>query len=63
MQTIIDYARGEGLRTIEGQVLNENTTMLKMCAELGFRSTPDPEEADTMVVRLALDNTLPDMTP
>ena len=55
MQTIIEYARSEGLRTIEGQVLNENTTMLKMCAELGFRIAPDPEEADTSAVRLALD--------
>ena len=55
MQTIIEYARSEGLRTIEGQVLNENTTMLQMCAELGFRSTPDPKEADTSVVRLTLD--------
>jgi acetyltransferase len=42
MQTIIEYARSEGLRTIEGQVLNENTTMLQMCAELGFRRAPGP---------------------
>jgi acetyltransferase len=55
MHTIIEYARSEGLRTLEGQVLNENTTMLKMCAELGFRITPDAEEADTSAVRLTLD--------
>ena len=36
MQTIIEYARSEGLREIEGQVLRDNTTMLAMCRELGF---------------------------
>jgi len=55
MELIIDYARAEGLRTIEGQVLNENTTMLAMCRELGFAITPDPHEADISVVRLPID--------
>ena len=36
MQMIIEYSRAEGLKTIEGQVLSENTTMLAMCRELGF---------------------------
>jgi RimJ/RimL family protein N-acetyltransferase len=36
MQMIISYGRAKGLRSIEGQVLHENTTMLKMCNELGF---------------------------
>jgi RimJ/RimL family protein N-acetyltransferase len=38
MQRIIDYANEKGLRRVYGDVLAENTTMLKMCAELGFRS-------------------------
>ena len=54
MQTIIEYARSEGLRTIEGQVLNDNATMLRMCAELGFRITPDPDEPDISLVTLSL---------
>ena len=54
MQTIIEYARSEGLRTIEGQVLNDNATMLRMCTELGFRIAPDPGEPDISVVTLAL---------
>jgi acetyltransferase len=54
MQTMIDYARSEGLKTIEGQVLVENTTMLRMCEELGFSITPDPDENDTVIVRRAL---------
>jgi acetyltransferase len=54
MQTIIDYARAEGISTIDGQVLRENTTMLKMCRELGFEIASDPDEADVQVVRLRL---------
>jgi len=55
MQTIIEYARAEGLRMIEGQVLRENTTMLRMCSELGFAIAADPQERDVMLVRLKLD--------
>lgn len=54
MQSIIEYARSEGLRTIEGQVLRENTTMIQMCAELGFSVQPDPRDPSTCIVRLAL---------
>jgi acetyltransferase len=54
MQTIIQYARSEGLRRIEGQVLNDNTAMLRMCGELGFRIVPDPGDAATCLVSLEL---------
>jgi acetyltransferase len=54
MQMIIDYPRSEGLRTIEGQVLSENSAMLRMCAELGFSIAPDPQDADTCIVRLPI---------
>ena len=56
MQMIIEYARGEGLKTIEGQVLSENTAMLAMCKELGFDIAPDPQEPDTCVVKLAINS-------
>lgn len=36
MQMIIEYAKSEGLRSVKGQILQENTVMLKMCRELGF---------------------------
>jgi acetyltransferase len=36
MEWMLCYARSEGLKRIEGQVLPENVTMLKMCRELGF---------------------------
>ncbi len=54
MQTMIQYARAEGLQSIEGQVLNENTTMLRMCVELGFVITHDPNESNISVARLTL---------
>jgi acetyltransferase len=54
MQTIIEYASSEGLKTIEGQVLPANTTMLRMCIELGFTITDDPKIPDVSIVRLSL---------
>ncbi|MBV1698913.1 MAG: bifunctional acetate--CoA ligase family protein/GNAT family N-acetyltransferase [Hyphomicrobiales bacterium] len=54
MQTIIEYARSEGLGTISGQVLRENVTMLQMCREFGFRIEPDPQEPSAVLVRYAL---------
>jgi acetyltransferase len=54
MEMIIDYARAENLRRIEGQVLGENTTMLVMCRELGFRVADDPEAPGIKLVRLEL---------
>ena len=38
MQCVIDYAKEKGLRRVYGDVLAQNTTMLQMCAELGFRA-------------------------
>jgi acetyltransferase len=54
MQTILEYARSEGLRRVEGQVLNENTTMLTMCRELGFMISADPHDPGSCLVHLEL---------
>jgi acetyltransferase len=54
MQLIIEYARAEGLKTIRGDVLAENTVMLEMCRSLGFEVKSDPIEHDIFIVRLAL---------
>jgi acetyltransferase len=54
MQLIVEYARSEGLRRIEGQVLRDNTTMLRMCSEFGFSISEDPEDPETRQVRLSL---------
>jgi acetyltransferase len=54
MQLIIDYARTEGIKTIESQVLRDNTVMLAMCREFGFEIAPDPDDAEICIVTLAL---------
>jgi len=51
-QSILEYARAEGLRTIEGQVLNENTGMPAMCRELGLTVAPDSSQKGVSLVRL-----------
>jgi acetyltransferase len=53
MHMILEYARAEGLRRIKGQVLRENTTMLAMCAELGFHAEADRD--DPGIVNVTLD--------
>ena len=54
MEQIIDYARHEGLKRIHGDVLAENTVMLKMCRELGFDVRDDGEDRNVKVVTLDL---------
>ena len=54
MHAIIEYARAEGIRRIQGQVLRENTTMLAMCAELGFQAAPDSTDPAILDVSLSL---------
>lgn len=55
MQRILDYARTISLKRICGQVLAENITMLRMCAELGFQIEDDPNQPAIKLVTLALD--------
>jgi acetyltransferase len=52
MKLVIQYARAEGLRRIDGQVLTGNAAMLKMCRELGF--TVDAEKHDQGVFDVSL---------
>jgi acetyltransferase len=59
MQLIIEYAKSEGIRRIEGQVLTENTVMLQMCRDLGFSVGFDPDGGDIMKVVLELANGTP----
>ncbi len=54
MQLIIEYAKSEGLKTISGDVLKENTVMLDMCRQLGFEVKADPVERDICDVKLKL---------
>ncbi len=54
MQLLIEYARAEGIRAIEGQVLSENVTMLNMCRELGFEISYDPDDPSVCDAKLSL---------
>jgi len=54
MQLIIEYAKSEGLKTISGDVLKENTVMLEMCRHLGFEVKADPVEHNICNVKLKL---------
>jgi acetyltransferase len=54
MRLLIDYANAEGLKSLHGQVLAENITMLAMCRNLGFGVKSDPNDAGTMLVSLDL---------
>jgi len=54
MQLLVEYARAEGLRTIEGQVLQENTVMLTMCRELGFDIASDPQDPEVCLAKLTI---------
>jgi len=51
---MIEYAKAEGLKTIAGDVLHDNTVMLEMCRSLGFEVKADPHEHDICNVKLKL---------
>ena len=55
MQTLVEYARTEGIRLITGEVLADNKPMLQLCGEMGFSISADPTDPWTRVVRMQLD--------
>jgi RimJ/RimL family protein N-acetyltransferase len=54
MQLMIEYAKSEGVSRIYGQILSENSVMLKMCRELGFKVTVNPDDRGVYDVTLVL---------
>ena len=54
MRHLITYAKSEGLKTLYGRVLCENTGMLQMCRDLGFRAERDPDDSAVYLVTLDL---------
>ncbi len=54
MQRIIDYASRRGIGEIHGDVLRENSAMLKLCKTLGFTQTSNLDEMDVVLVSLKL---------
>ena len=47
--------KSEGLRRIDGQILQETSVMLKMCRELGFKVKTDAKDRGVCDVTLVLD--------
>jgi len=59
MRHMMGYAKEKGLRAVYGDVLAENTSMLSMSAELGFRIVENPAERGVRRVELPIDQ-MPD---
>ena len=52
MKHMIEFSKHKDIETVRGQVLSENTTMLTMCAELGFHIADDPNDPGVKTVTL-----------
>jgi acetyltransferase len=53
LRHLVDYAKADGLKRIDGMVLSENSGMLKMCREFGFRIAKDQD--DHGIIKVSLD--------
>ena len=51
MQRLMTVARDRGIEIMEGEVLTQNSKMLRLCERLGFRSVRNPDEPDVVSVR------------
>jgi acetyltransferase len=54
MELVIEYAKADGIKVIRGEVLRENTVMLRMCQSLGFEIAADPDDPSLSVVSYRL---------
>ena len=54
MRILIDYARADGVRALEGMILSENAGMLDLMRRFGFDFTLEPEDPGVMMSRLSL---------
>jgi acetyltransferase len=54
MRRIIDYAHGQGIHFIHGDVLADNRPMLRICTALGFKQKRDPDDPGVIKVTLEL---------
>jgi len=54
MRVLIDAAAKRGLKEMEGYVLAENRSMLRLAGRLGFSIAPDPEDRAVRICRLPL---------
>jgi acetyltransferase len=54
MVALMDAARSKGLKSIEGEVLNNNASMLKLMRRLGFTIEANPEDDSIKSIRKIL---------
>jgi acetyltransferase len=54
MTRLIEVAQQSGIGELVGLVLHENKSMLHICRELGFRISPEPNDAKVLRVRKSL---------
>lgn len=54
MKLIIRYAGVDGIQTIKGEVLKENTSMISMCQALGFNVGTSPDDPGIALVTLTV---------
>lgn len=59
MTALIDTAKRRGLKTMEGFVLAENTSMLRLARRLGFSIASDPDDRSLCVCVLPLNPSEP----
>ena len=51
MQRLMTVARDRGIEIMEGEVLSNNSKMLRLCERLGFRAARNADEPDIVTVR------------
>jgi RimJ/RimL family protein N-acetyltransferase len=54
MTTLIDEAKRRGLKEMEGHVLTQNQSMLRLARRLGFRIEPEPGDPTVRLCRMTL---------
>jgi RimJ/RimL family protein N-acetyltransferase len=54
MTTLIDEAKRRGLKQMEGFVLTQNQSMLRLAKRLGFRIEPEPGDPTVRICRMTL---------
>jgi RimJ/RimL family protein N-acetyltransferase len=57
MKHMIEFSKHKNLKIVQGQVLSENTTMLAMCAELGFHIGDELDDPGVKTVTLPVSAT------
>ena len=58
MKLLIEHAKSQGLKSLQGDVLMTNTPMQALMKSLDFSSSPDPEDPEVLRFQFSLTETL-----